>query len=203
MFLLLPFSVQQQQIRASKGSGGGHLHSADLSKGFRLGEITPVSWLASNWAVWAIQLSATRTFPIAKVLGRNPTPMSPGAISVQGKHCLCSIPSPLMPLCSLVEICPALLPFLPVLHLPSHNSLPHGTLSTTTCLVLIALWHSCVQPCRACANDQEASLVYSQEYVFVNLLHWNKRKKEILWSHSLFLILVLIGCPEKNKKAIQ
>lgn len=90
-----------------------------------------------------IQLSATRTFPIAKALGRNPTPMSPGAISAQGNNCLCSIPSLLMPLCNLVEICPALLPLLPVLHLPSPWNPLHYHLSCAYCPV--ALFYTALQ----------------------------------------------------------
>lgn len=90
-----------------------------------------------------IQLSATRTFLIAKALGRNPTPMSPGAISAQGNNCLCSIPSLLMPLCNLVEICPALLPLLPVLHLPSPWNPLHYRLSCAYCPV--ALFYTALQ----------------------------------------------------------
>lgn len=41
--------------------------------------------------------------------------------------------------------------------------------------------------------------VYNLKEISEDLLYWNKRQKKIFWTHCLFLMMVLTGCPGEEK----
>lgn len=62
------------------------------------------------------------------------------------------------------------------------------------------------QPCAMDISSEPAHMVtkvilwvYNLKEISEDLLYWNKRQKKIFWTHCLFLMVVLTGCPGEEK----
>jgi len=205
--LVAAFSCPAAAVKNQQESGGGHLHSAALSKGVQTGRDHSNVLVGCQLGCTGYPASGHQNLPDGKSLGEESYP------HVTRSHFSARQALPLQhpiptdaALHSLAELCPGLLPLLPVLQLPYADSpvIPHPMEPSPLPPVLCLLPCGTPVPCTALQSLRQRpgrQALCTARNMFVNLQYWNKRKKEILWSHSLFLILVLTGCPEKKQKS--